>query len=63
MAYLPPGFSGVSHAGQCVGSEFLAIVISNISREFALQWLPIAQKLHLPKIVPSWSAPEGPNHP
>jgi hypothetical protein len=57
MAYLPPSFNDASHAGQRVGTEFLGIVISNISREFAPQWLPIAQKLHLPKIVPSWWVP------
>lgn len=63
MAYLPPGFNDASHAGQRIGTEFLGIVISNISREFAPQWLPVAQKLHFPRIVPSWWVPTEPRRP
>jgi hypothetical protein len=58
MAYLPDGFNDVSHAGQRAGTEFLGIAIANISREFAPQWMPVARKLHLPKIVPPWWVPE-----
>jgi hypothetical protein len=58
MAYLPNGFNDVSHAGQRMATEFLGIAIANISREFAPQWVPVARKLHIPKIVPSWWAPE-----
>lgn len=63
MAYLPPGFNDASHAGQRIGTEFLDIVIANVSREFAPQWMPVARKLHLPKIVPSWWVPTQPKHP
>jgi hypothetical protein len=63
MAYLPDGFNDASHAGQRIGTEFLGIAIANISREFAPQWAPVARKLHLPKIVPSWWIPEHPQHP
>lgn len=63
MAYLPPGFNDASHAGQRIGTEFLGIVIANVSREFAPQWSPLAKKLHLPKIVPEWWVPEQSHHP
>jgi len=63
MAYLPPGFNDASHAGQRIGTEFLGIAISNISREFAPQWGPFARKLHVPRIVPAWWVPEHPRRP
>ena len=63
MAYLPSGFNDVSHASQRVATEFLGIVIANVSREFAPQWVPVARKLHIPKIMPAWWVPEHPQHP
>jgi hypothetical protein len=58
MAYLPDGFSDVSHAGQRTGTEFLGITAANVFREFAPQWAPVVHKLHIPKIVPPWWVPE-----
>ncbi len=58
MAYLPNGFNDASHAGQRVGTEFLDIAIANIAREFAPEWTPLARKLHLPRVVPTWWTPE-----
>jgi hypothetical protein len=63
MAYLPAGFNDASHAGQRVGTEFLGIVIANISKEFAPQWAPVVRRLGIPKIVPSWWVPVQPHHP
>ncbi len=60
MAYLPPGFNDVSHAGEHTASEFAGIAIANISREFAPQWEPIVRKLHIPRIVPGWWVPQHP---
>ncbi|MBT9332041.1 hypothetical protein [Paracidobacterium acidisoli] len=63
MTYLPDGFNDAHHAGQRVGTEFLGIVIANISKEFAPQWAPVVRKLGIPKIVPSWWVPERAQHP
>jgi hypothetical protein len=63
MAYLPPGFNDISHAGQRMGTEFLGIAIANVSREFEPQWGPIVRKLHIPTIVPAWWDPGRPQHP
>jgi hypothetical protein len=58
MAYLPAGYNDASHAGERMGTEFLGLVIQNVTREFAPQWVPIARKLHIPKIMPAWWTPE-----
>ncbi len=63
MAYLPDEFNDASHAGRRMGTEFLDIGIANIAREFAPQWVPVARKLHLPRIVPAWWVPEAVHHP
>lgn len=54
MAYLPAGYNDASHAGERMGTEFLGLAIQNVTREFAPQWVPIARKLHIPKILPGW---------
>jgi hypothetical protein len=58
MAYLPAGYNDASHAGERMGTEFLGLAIQNVTREFAPQWVPIARKLHIPKILPAWWTPE-----
>jgi hypothetical protein len=58
MAYLPAGYNDVSHAGERMGTEFLGLAVQNVTREFAPQWVPIARKLHIPKILPAWWTPE-----
>ena len=58
MAYLPAGFNDVTHAGERTGTEFLGLALQNVAREFAPQWVPIARKLRIPKIVPAWWTPE-----
>jgi hypothetical protein len=58
MAYLPDGFNDVTHAEERTGTEFLGLALQNVAREFAPQWVPIARKLHIPKIVPAWWTPE-----
>ncbi|HEX4652385.1 MAG TPA: hypothetical protein VH250_12860 [Granulicella sp.] len=54
MAYLPAGYNDASHAGERMGTEFLGLAVQNVAREFAPQWVPIARKLHIPKILPGW---------
>ena len=63
MAYLPDGFNDPTHAGQRALSEFMMMGIANIAGEFAPQLAPVVRKLHIPKIVPAWWAPEHPQHP
>lgn len=58
MAYMPDGYSDVTHAGQRATSEFAQIAVANIAREFSPQWGPFVKKLHLPKILPAWWVPE-----
>lgn len=58
MAYMPDSYSGVSRAGQRATVELGSIGIANVAQEFRL-----AQRLHLPKIVPAWWVPEHQQHP
>jgi hypothetical protein len=58
MAYLPAGYNDASHAGERMGTEFLGLAIQNVTREFAPQWVPIARKLHIPKLLPAWWIPD-----
>ena len=60
MAYLPAGYNDFSHAGERVGTEFLGFALQNVTREFAPQWVPIARKLHIPRVLPAWWTPEQP---
>jgi hypothetical protein len=41
-----------------MASGFLQIAIGNIATEFEPQWEPWARKIHLPKILPAWWAPQ-----
>jgi hypothetical protein len=63
MAYLPAGYNDVTHAEERMGTEFLGLALQNVTREFAPQWVPIARKLHIPKILPAWWTPEQPERP
>ncbi len=58
MAYLPPGYNDMTHAGQRAASELATIAAGNIATEFLPEWGPIYKKLHIPKILPSWWIPE-----
>jgi hypothetical protein len=57
MAYLPDGYNDASHALSRSGTEFLGTVASNVVREFAPEWAPFVQKLHIFKIIPGWWVP------
>jgi hypothetical protein len=57
MAYLPPGYNDLTHAGQRAAVQFAGIAIGNIATEFSPQWLPLYKALHIPKILPPWWVP------
>lgn len=63
MAYMPPGYNDLTHAGQRSLSGLGAIGIANISREFAPQWGPLAHKLHVFSVLPAWWTSTRPRQP
>jgi hypothetical protein len=58
MGILPNGYNDVTHAEQRMASEFLQIAIGNVATEFEPQWVPLAKKIHLQKILPAWWVPQ-----
>lgn len=57
MAYLPPGYDDLTHAGQRAGTELLSIGMQNIASEFSPELAPLFAKLHIPRIIPVWWTP------
>ena len=57
MAYMPPGYNDLTHAGQRSLTGLAGIGVANISREFAPQWGPLARKLHVFSVLPAWWVP------
>jgi hypothetical protein len=58
MAYLPAGFNDITHAGQRATASIGEVAVRNILVEFEPEWGPLYQKLHIPKILPTWWVPE-----
>jgi hypothetical protein len=58
MAYRPAGFNDLTHAGQRMTVSVGATAIGNIFNEFEPEWGPLYEKLHIPKILPTWWVPE-----
>jgi hypothetical protein len=58
MAYLPAGFNDLTHAGQRATASMGEVAFKNILTEFEPEWGPLYQKLHIPKILPTWWVPE-----
>ncbi len=58
MAYLPAGFNDLTHAGQRATAAMAEVAVRNMLVEFEPEWGPLYQKLHLPKILPTWWVPE-----
>ena len=58
MVYLPAGFNDLTHAGQRSTASIGTAAIGNILSEFQPEWGPLYEKLHLPKILPTWWVPE-----
>jgi hypothetical protein len=54
MAYLPPGYNDLHHAGNRAASELLSIGVRNLAFEFAPELYPLERKLHIPRVVPAW---------
>jgi hypothetical protein len=54
MAYLPAGFNDLTHAGQRMTASMGTTAIGNILNEFEPEWGPFYQKLHIPKLLPTW---------
>lgn len=63
MAYLPHGYSDITHAEQRMATEFAAVAIGNVAAEFEPQWGPIVKKLRIPKILPGWWTHQGQSEP
>jgi len=61
MGILPDGFNDGTHAEQRTANELGSFAISNLLTEFQPEWGPWAQKLRIPKILPSWWVPEHKN--
>ena len=56
-AYLPHGYSDLTHAEQRMAFQFMSIAIQNIAAEFQPQWGPLVRKLRINKIIPEWWVP------
>ena len=56
-AYLPHGYSDLTHAEQRMVFQFMSIAIQNIAAEFQPQWGPLVRKLRINKIIPEWWVP------
>ena len=56
-AYLPHGYSDLTHAEQRMALQFMSIAIQNIAAEFQPQWGPLVRKLRINKIIPEWWVP------
>lgn len=52
MAYLPAGYSDITHAGQSSASTLSSFAVSNIANEFCPEWGPIMLRMHLPLVHP-----------
>jgi hypothetical protein len=63
MAYLPNGYSDITHAEQRMAAEFATFAIGNVAAEFEPQWGPVAKKLRIPKILPRWWIHDGQSEP
>jgi len=57
-AYLPQGYSDLTHAEQRMAFQFMSIAIQNIAAEFQPQWGPLVRKLRINKIIPEWWVPQ-----
>ena len=56
-AYLPHGYSDLTHAEQRMAFQFMSVAIQNIAAEFQPQWGPLVRKLRINKIIPEWWVP------
>ena len=63
MAYLPPGYDDLTHAGQRASIELAQIAIRNMAGEFAPELVQFSRKLHLDKVIPPRWTPEHRTHP